>query len=59
MCYQAAGLADLAPSSLSVGLPSSLGFSLEHDPLGGGELELFMDPAKKRRLRVSTEFVAR
>ena len=50
---EAAGLSNIDPSSLSLHLPEPLGFSLEGDVLGGGgSVELFMDPAKKRRLQV-------
>jgi len=49
---EAAGLSNIDTSSLSVGLPATPGYALERDVLGGaGELELFMDPAKKRRLQ--------
>lgn len=48
---EAAGLSEIGANSLSVGFSAPLGFSLEGDALGGGEVELFMDPAKKRRLQ--------
>jgi len=49
---EAAGLSNIDTSSLSLGLPATLGYALERDVLGGAaELELFMDPAKKRRLQ--------
>ena len=43
---QAAGLRDIDPSALSLGLGAGDGIEV----LGGGELELLMDPGKKRRV---------
>lgn len=53
---EAAGLSDVDPSSLSLGFGfgDGVGFALDGEMLGGGEMELFMDPGKKRRVQAAT-----